>query len=162
MLDDADVTRVLVVTAHPDDVDFGASGTISLWTSAGIAVTYCVITDGDAGGFDPHAAVTPGRDLERGGRALGRNAHRAACRTRRNGVRFHPRSACDDAPRAAERVGHIFDALVAEHEDGVRHIAEAGPGARRDEEGERQRDESERDLLLDGRLGAKPFAQAAQ
>ena len=53
MLDDADVTRVLVVTAHPDDVDFGASGTISRWTSSGVAVTYCVITDGDAGGFDP-------------------------------------------------------------------------------------------------------------
>jgi len=53
VLDDADVTRVLVVTAHPDDVDFGASGTIALWTAAGVAVTYCVITDGDAGGFDP-------------------------------------------------------------------------------------------------------------
>lgn len=53
MLDDADVTRVLVVTAHPDDVDFGASGTIALWTDAGVSVTYCVITDGDAGGFDP-------------------------------------------------------------------------------------------------------------
>lgn len=53
MLDDAEVTRVLVVTAHPDDVDFGASGTISLWTDAGVAVTYCIVTDGDAGGFDP-------------------------------------------------------------------------------------------------------------
>jgi LmbE family N-acetylglucosaminyl deacetylase len=53
VLDDADVTRVLVVTAHPDDVDFGASGTVSQWTAAGVAVTYCVITDGDAGGFDP-------------------------------------------------------------------------------------------------------------
>ena len=53
MLDDADVTRVLVVTAHPDDVDFGASGTIATWTDRGIEVTYCVITDGDAGGFDP-------------------------------------------------------------------------------------------------------------
>jgi len=53
VLDDADVTRVLVVTAHPDDVDFGASGTIARWTDAGVAVTYCVITDGDAGGFDP-------------------------------------------------------------------------------------------------------------
>jgi LmbE family N-acetylglucosaminyl deacetylase len=53
MLDDADVTRVLVVTAHPDDVDFGASGTIATWVERGIEVTYCVITDGDAGGFDP-------------------------------------------------------------------------------------------------------------
>jgi LmbE family N-acetylglucosaminyl deacetylase len=53
MLDDADVTRVLSITAHPDDVDFGASGTIASWVAAGVAVTYCIITDGDAGGFDP-------------------------------------------------------------------------------------------------------------
>ena len=46
------VTRVLVVTAHPDDVDFGAGGTIATLTDAGIAVTYCICTDGDAGGFD--------------------------------------------------------------------------------------------------------------
>ena len=46
------VTRVLVVTAHPDDVDFGASGTIAQMTQAGISVTYCICTDGDAGGFD--------------------------------------------------------------------------------------------------------------
>lgn len=53
MLDDADVRRALVITAHPDDVDFGAAGTVALWTDAGVDVTYCVITDGDAGGFDP-------------------------------------------------------------------------------------------------------------
>jgi len=53
MLDDADVTRVLSITAHPDDVDFGASGTIARWVESGVAVTYCIITDGDAGGFDP-------------------------------------------------------------------------------------------------------------
>ena len=53
MLDDSEVSRVLVVTAHPDDVDFGASGTIAGWVAAGISVTYCVVTDGDAGGFDP-------------------------------------------------------------------------------------------------------------
>lgn len=53
MLEDADVERVLVVTAHPDDVDFGAAGTISRWTAAGTEVTYCIATDGDAGGFDP-------------------------------------------------------------------------------------------------------------
>ena len=39
--------------AHPDDVDFGAAGTIAQWTDAGIEVTYCIVTDGDAGGFDP-------------------------------------------------------------------------------------------------------------
>ena len=52
-LADADVERVLVVTAHPDDVDFGAAGTIATFTKAGMEVTYCVVTDGDAGGFDP-------------------------------------------------------------------------------------------------------------
>jgi LmbE family N-acetylglucosaminyl deacetylase len=45
--------RALVVVAHPDDLDFGAAGTIGSWTDAGIEVSYCVITDGDAGGFDP-------------------------------------------------------------------------------------------------------------
>jgi LmbE family N-acetylglucosaminyl deacetylase len=53
VLDDADVSRALVVTAHPDDVDFGASGTVAQWVEKGIEVTYCIITDGDAGGFDP-------------------------------------------------------------------------------------------------------------
>jgi LmbE family N-acetylglucosaminyl deacetylase len=53
VLEDSEIARVLVVTAHPDDVDFGAAGTVAGWVDAGIAVTYCVITDGDAGGFDP-------------------------------------------------------------------------------------------------------------
>lgn len=47
-----DIERVLVVVAHPDDVDFGAAGTIATFTDAGLHVTYCLITDGDAGGFD--------------------------------------------------------------------------------------------------------------
>jgi LmbE family N-acetylglucosaminyl deacetylase len=45
--------RILTVTAHPDDVDFGVAGSVAAWTAAGAAVTYCVVTDGDAGGFDP-------------------------------------------------------------------------------------------------------------
>lgn len=48
--------RALVVTAHPDDVDFGAAGTVAGWVAEGIEVTYCVVTDGDAGGFDPDVA----------------------------------------------------------------------------------------------------------
>lgn len=54
MLDDSEIERALVITAHPDDVDFGAGATMASWTAAGIDVTYCVITDGDAGGFDPN------------------------------------------------------------------------------------------------------------
>ena len=45
---------VLVITAHPDDVDFGAAGSIATWTDQGVQVTYCIVTDGDAGGFDPN------------------------------------------------------------------------------------------------------------
>ncbi|MBG6223745.1 LmbE family N-acetylglucosaminyl deacetylase [Arthrobacter sp. CAN_A2] len=43
--------RVLVFAAHPDDIDFGASATIAGWTAAGTEVSYCILTDGDAGGF---------------------------------------------------------------------------------------------------------------
>ena len=53
MLADDEVERILMVFAHPDDVDFGAAGTVAGWTDAGLDVTYCVVTDGDAGGFDP-------------------------------------------------------------------------------------------------------------
>jgi LmbE family N-acetylglucosaminyl deacetylase len=52
MLDDSEIQRVLVINAHPDDVDFSAAGTIALWTDTGIEVTYCIVTDGDAGGHD--------------------------------------------------------------------------------------------------------------
>jgi LmbE family N-acetylglucosaminyl deacetylase len=43
---------VLVVTAHPDDVDFGSAGTIAAFTDAGLEVTYCIVTNGEAGGSD--------------------------------------------------------------------------------------------------------------
>lgn len=56
MSDERVIERILVVTAHPDDVDFGAGGTIATFTDAGIEVTYCIVTDGDAGGID-HAAT---------------------------------------------------------------------------------------------------------
>jgi LmbE family N-acetylglucosaminyl deacetylase len=52
VLDDAEIARILVITAHPDDVDFGAAGTVARWTDGGIEVSYCLVTDGDAGGLD--------------------------------------------------------------------------------------------------------------
>ena len=53
MLDETEISRILVISAHPDDVDFGAAGTVATWTGAGIEVVYCVVTDGAAGGNDP-------------------------------------------------------------------------------------------------------------
>src|SRR5262249_61012307 len=53
VLSDDEVQRALVIAAHPDDVDFGAAGTVASWTDRGIEVAYCIVTDGDAGGFDP-------------------------------------------------------------------------------------------------------------
>ena len=71
---DDGVRRVLVVTAHPDDVDFGAAGTVAAFTAAGLEVTYCIVTDGDAGGSDRtmsrsrHGGAAPGRAAGRGRR----------------------------------------------------------------------------------------------
>lgn len=47
---DSEITRVLVVSAHPDDSDFGASGTIAQWVKKGIEVAYVFCTNGDQGG----------------------------------------------------------------------------------------------------------------
>ena len=52
-LSDRDLERVLIAVAHPDDAEFWAGGTIAGWTAAGIELTYCILTNGDAGGFDP-------------------------------------------------------------------------------------------------------------
>ena len=41
-----------MVTAHPDDVDFGAAGTVAAFTAAGLEVTYCIATSGESGGSD--------------------------------------------------------------------------------------------------------------
>jgi LmbE family N-acetylglucosaminyl deacetylase len=47
---DGTIKRALAVVAHPDDIDFGAAGTIATLTELGIHVSYCLVTSGDAGG----------------------------------------------------------------------------------------------------------------
>jgi len=53
VLPDDKVGRVLVVVAHPDDAEFWLGGTVAAWTDRGMEVSYCVLTDGEGGGFDP-------------------------------------------------------------------------------------------------------------
>jgi LmbE family N-acetylglucosaminyl deacetylase len=45
--------RVLVVAAHPDDIEFGAAGTVARWIGEGSSVRYLLVTRGDKGSDDP-------------------------------------------------------------------------------------------------------------
>jgi len=47
--------RVLVVAAHPDDIEFGAAGTVARWISEGAEARYLLLTRGDKGSDDPAA-----------------------------------------------------------------------------------------------------------
>jgi LmbE family N-acetylglucosaminyl deacetylase len=53
------IERVLVVTAHPDDPEFGAGGTIAKLTRDGCRVTYVIVTNGNKGSGD--RTMTPER-----------------------------------------------------------------------------------------------------
>ncbi len=66
--------RALVVCAHPDDVDFGAAGTVAALVRAGCAVSYCLVTSGDAGDDD----LTRSRDELRALREAEQRAAAAA------------------------------------------------------------------------------------
>src|SRR4051795_35117 len=95
MLNDDDIQRALVITAHPDDVDFGAAGTVATWTDSGVKVAYCVVTDGDAGGFDanvPRERIGPIRREEQpAGAPAGGGSDRSDVRSN---ARQPPRWAC--------------------------------------------------------------------
>jgi LmbE family N-acetylglucosaminyl deacetylase len=58
------VRSALVVAAHPDDIDFGAAGTVAVWTAAGIEVTYCICTSGEASGPADRDAAEMARTRE--------------------------------------------------------------------------------------------------
>lgn len=67
MMSDEKIERILIVTAHPDDVDFGCAGSVAQWTDAGIEVSYCIATNGEAGGSDdsvPRATMAEIRQAE--------------------------------------------------------------------------------------------------
>lgn len=73
---DNEIKKVLVVSAHPDDSDFGASGTIASWINQGIHVSYCICTNGDQGGEESGIPVeempaTRQREQRAAGAAIG-------------------------------------------------------------------------------------------
>ena len=53
------IERVMVVTAHPDDSEFGAGGSVARHVRDGRQVAYCIVTNGNKGSGD--RSMTPER-----------------------------------------------------------------------------------------------------
>jgi LmbE family N-acetylglucosaminyl deacetylase len=53
------IERIMVVTAHPDDAEFGAGGTVAKFARQGCEITYVIATNGDKGSSD--RTMTPAR-----------------------------------------------------------------------------------------------------
>jgi LmbE family N-acetylglucosaminyl deacetylase len=56
------IERVLVVTAHPDDPEFGAGGTVAGLVQQGKRIVYYIVTNGNKGSGD--RSMTPERLVE--------------------------------------------------------------------------------------------------
>ena len=54
--------RVMVIVAHPDDIEFGCAGTVARWVREGAQACYVLITSGDVG------IATPGMTKAEAGR----------------------------------------------------------------------------------------------
>ena len=63
------IERVMVITAHPDDSEFGAGGTVARFVKQGCEVAYCIVTNGNKGSSDrtmtPERLVTIRADEQR-------------------------------------------------------------------------------------------------
>ena len=53
------IRTVMVITAHPDDSEFGAGGTVAKLVKEGRQVVYCIVTNGNKGSGD--RSMTPER-----------------------------------------------------------------------------------------------------
>lgn len=51
--DNLEFNKAMVIYAHPDDAEFGCSGTCATWAKQGVEVTYCMVTNGASGSSDP-------------------------------------------------------------------------------------------------------------
>jgi LmbE family N-acetylglucosaminyl deacetylase len=53
------IERAMVVTAHPDDAETGAGGTVARLVRQGVEITYVIVTSGNMGSSD--RTMTPDR-----------------------------------------------------------------------------------------------------
>ena len=67
-----DARRALVISAHPDDIEFGCAGTVCCWVDEGWDVRYVIVTSGQKGVQDAR------QDPDRFGRLREQESRRAA------------------------------------------------------------------------------------
>ena len=105
------IRRVLVITAHPDDCEFGAGGTVAKFVKEGKDVGLVVVTNGDKGSSDramTSARLAAIREEEQ------RNASRALGvdpATRGQGVGRALTIACIERARADGAAGIALNTL---------------------------------------------------
>ncbi|MEZ5166220.1 MAG: PIG-L family deacetylase [Acidimicrobiales bacterium] len=88
------------MVAHPDDIDFGAAGTVAVLTDHGVEVVYGIVTNGQAGrpaSLSPAELTTVRAGADRGGSDRGRLGAPLA-RLPRRSSRGRPRAAQGDRP----------------------------------------------------------------
>jgi LmbE family N-acetylglucosaminyl deacetylase len=64
---DPSFTRILCISAHPDDNEFTIAGSVAAWAREGREVTFCLVTSGGAGTNEhtrDHAGLVPLRERE--------------------------------------------------------------------------------------------------
>jgi len=96
--------RVLVVAAHPDDIEFGAAGTVARWVTEGATVRYLLVTRGDKGSDDPATDVVALAELRE------REQRAAATEIGVDGVKFldEPDGLVEASLRLRERITHAI------------------------------------------------------
>ncbi|MDQ3688613.1 MAG: PIG-L family deacetylase [Chloroflexota bacterium] len=96
--------RVLVVAAHPDDIEFGAAGTVARWVTEGATVRYLLVTRGDKGSDDPATDVVALAELRE------REQRAAAAEIGVDGVEFldEPDGLVEASLRLRERITHAI------------------------------------------------------
>src|SRR5438093_372016 len=48
----SEYTRILCISAHPDDNEFTIAGSVARWAREGREVTFCLVTSGAAGTYE--------------------------------------------------------------------------------------------------------------
>ncbi|MBL8045847.1 MAG: PIG-L family deacetylase [Anaerolineales bacterium] len=56
-------SSVLVIVAHPDDIEFGAAGTVARWIKHGCRAGYLLLTSGDVGIAEPGMTKEQAREI---------------------------------------------------------------------------------------------------